>query len=307
MRKAILCCLTLIVVLAIVAPLAAAKTSKSNVMKEIRPTNEREFLKAIGSNTVIDLSDLEDGYFVLSGKKTLGMSRNAHYEEVFDGNQLIISDVDGLTLLGTERGLSLIMAEPRYANVITFRNCRNLRFENMSLGHTDFGYCTGGVLEFDNCQGISISNCELWGCGTEGITATDCRNLECELSTIYNCTYSAMTLVGVKGATFTNCVIRDNVEFNTLNFRNCQNVEFIGCAIFDNNAFGIWGTSYLINANATRVDFTDCAIFRNNVHELTNNPKMVRFDSCAIFKNEYEPIEDSREDEYWDYHYDEEW
>jgi hypothetical protein len=33
----------------------------------------------------------------------------------------------------------------------------------------------------------------------------------------------------------------------------------------------------------------------------------VRFDSCAVFKNEYEPIEDSREDEYWDYNYDEEW
>ncbi|MCB5224747.1 MAG: right-handed parallel beta-helix repeat-containing protein [Candidatus Cloacimonadaceae bacterium] len=307
MRKTIVCCLTLIVVLAIAAPLTAAKPSKAATVKEVNVTNEREFLNAIGSNTVINMRDLENGYFVLSGKKTIGMSRNARYEEVFDGYQLVISDVDGLTLVGTERGLSLIMAEPRYANVITFQNCRNLRFENLGLGHTDAGYCTGGVLEFNNCQGISISNCEMWGCGMEGITASDCSGLDCELSTIYGCTYSAMTMSRVKDVSFTNCVIRDNVEFNTLNFWNCQNVEFNGCVIFDNNAFGQWGTSYLIYSEASKINFTDCAIFRNNVHELTNNPRIVRFDSCAVFKNEYEPIEDSREDEYWDYNYDEEW
>lgn len=298
MRRTFLCCLILVAVLAAVVPLAAARPGK---MKIVNVTNEREFLKAIGSNTIINLESLEDGYFVFSQKKTLGMSRKARWEEVFDGYQLVISNVDDLTITGDAEALSVIMAEPRYACVLKFEDCSNIRLENLSLGHTDMGYCTGGVVEYDRCEDISIWNCELWGCGTEGITAWDSSGLMCELTSITNCTYDAMTLVRVKDANFVNCVIRNNIEFDILNFRDCQDVNFIGCAIFDNAALKTWGTSYLIRSENSRVNFKECTIFKNNVHEVTNDPRMVRFENCAVFQNEYSRVEGDEFDEadYW--------
>ncbi len=294
MRRSIICCLILVAVLAAVAPLAAAKPGK---MKIVEVTNEREFLKAIGSNTVINVENLESGYFVLSGKKTLGMSKNARFEEVFDGNQLVISNVNDLIITGDARALSVIMAEPRYANVIKFENCQNIRLENLSLGHTEGGYCTGGVVELDHCQDFSTWNCELWGCGIEGITAWDSSGLMCELTSINNCTYDALSLVRVTDANFVNCVIRNNIEFDTLNFTDCRDVNFIGCAIFDNASFGGWGTSYLIRSENSWVNFKECAIFKNNVHELTTDPRLVRFENCAIFQNEHISFEGDELDE----------
>ncbi|MCB5229514.1 MAG: right-handed parallel beta-helix repeat-containing protein [Candidatus Cloacimonetes bacterium] len=301
MRRAILCCLILVAVLAAVVPLAAAKPSE---MKVVNVTNEQEFLKSIGSNTVINLESLDGGYLVFSGKQTLGMPKNARWEEVFDGYQLVISNVNDLTITGRAVGLSVIMAEPRYANVIKFENCKDIRLENLSLGHTDGGYCTGGVVELGHCQDFSIWNCELWGCGIEGITAWDSSGLTCELTSITDCTYNAMTMVRVSDVNFVNCVIRNNIEFNILNFSDCKDVNFTDCAIFDNAAFGQWDTSYLIHSNNSRIKFQGCAIFKNNVHEVTNNPRMVRFENCAIFQNEHMSWEGNEHDEPMDWDYD---
>ena len=63
-----------------------------------------------------------------------------------------------------------IVSTPRYAAVMRFESCRNLRFEGFTAGHTDgAGTCTGAVLNFANCTDVEVDRCDLYGCGTYGV------------------------------------------------------------------------------------------------------------------------------------------
>lgn len=192
-------------------------------------TTADEFLAAIAPDTLILLdTDLLD----LTTATGYGTGKGEYYywSESFDGPELYITDVSNLTIRGVsgDRTAHVISAAPRYANVLNFKNCGNILLVGFTAGHTEEpGYCAGGVLSFENCEAVLITDCGLFGCGTLGVKAYWSMDIQIVENDIYECS--------VGGVEFTNC--RDiNVDGNTFRdlggpvFRiyDCQNITCNG-------------------------------------------------------------------------------
>ena len=134
-------------------------------------------------------------------------------EEVFDGTMATIKDVKNLAIVGpySSRFAVNIMTNPRYADVLSFKNCENLYLANMSVGHTDTGYCTGSVVMLNECDNVVIDNCDLYGCGVEGINANYVCNLTVTNTHIRDCSNVALMIEQASGEVyFKDCDFYDN-------------------------------------------------------------------------------------------------
>jgi len=196
------------------------------------------------------------------------------WEEVFDGYELIIKEVKNLTIRCGPSG-SLVTG-PRYSFVLNFQGCEGITLEGLTAGHTEGGTCTGGVLRFADCKDIQINDCNLYGCGTEGLLLENVDGLSMEGGSIYECTYDIMSVVGGTNLAFRGCTFRDNREFTLINLGNAEAVSFEDC-LFEGNwgdvIFGeTWGSEgceditvkgctfqdNLIDINSMAIVFEDC-------------------------------------------------
>ena len=178
---------------------------------EITVTNIDEFLAAIGPDRTIVL-DGEN--FCLADAATYGTDLTQYYRwvECYDGPELIITGVSNLTIraAASDPAATVFTAAPRYADVICFQDCGNVRVEGLTMGHTEGpSDCAGSVLGFENCSGITLDRCRLYGCGTLGVNAYTCSDLRLTDCEIYDCSIGGVVLYSVYGASFQNCRIHD--------------------------------------------------------------------------------------------------
>ncbi|MBQ2564576.1 MAG: right-handed parallel beta-helix repeat-containing protein, partial [Oscillospiraceae bacterium] len=61
----------------------------------------------------------------------------------------------------------------------------------------------------ENCNGITVNRCCLYGCGTLGVNAYTCSDLRLTDCEIYDCSIGGVVLYAVYGASFQNCRIHD--------------------------------------------------------------------------------------------------
>ena len=124
----------------------------------VRVSTVDEFLAAIAPDTIIEL---EAGTFDLTSAANYSRASGSKYylwDEAYDRYQLTIQDVSNLSLRGAGMGESVISTDPRYADVIHFRNCSNVSLSSLTAGHTkEPGFCAGGVLYFDSCNDVFIT------------------------------------------------------------------------------------------------------------------------------------------------------
>ena len=163
------------------------------------------------------------------------MARYYRWEECYDGPQLVIMGATNLTICAeaADRSATTLTATPRYADVIAFKGCDNVRVEGLTLGHTDGpSDCAGAVLNFENCMGIAVDRCRLYGCGTMGINASYARDLKVTDTEIYDCSISGAVLYGVRGAAFEDCRIHD-VPSPMLCLYDCSEVTWNGTPVLD--------------------------------------------------------------------------
>ena len=189
---------------------AGAEPAPAPAETAIRVSTVDEFLSAIAPDTVIELAE---GVYDFSTALDYGRSAAGKYyrwDNVFDeGGELVIHDVENLTIRGVGAGSTTLAAVPRYANVIRFTDCRSIRLESLTAGHTKQpGFCAGGVFRFENCRDISVNQCGLFGCGTFGIDAADSVGLSVASSEIYECTYGAVNLYSCRDVRVENCTVR---------------------------------------------------------------------------------------------------
>lgn len=196
-------------------PVSAPQTS-------VTVTSADEFLAAIVSDTeILVATELIDwstatGYGEASGAYW-------YWTDPFDGPELTIRNVSNLTIRGAgEDRTNTISAVPRYAYVLNFENCADIRLENLTIGHTkEPGSCRGGVVSFWNSQDITVEDCGLYGCGTWGVYGESSKNIQIVNNEIYECS--------VGGVTLTNC---DDVNIDGNTFRDLPTeVSIYGCGI----------------------------------------------------------------------------
>ena len=220
----------------------------------VKVKNVDEFLAAIAPNTVIELPE---GTFDLSTASDYAKTTKSEYyswylENGDDDNsaELIIKNVEGLTIRGAGVGKTTIAAVPRYANVIRFQKCKKLTIANLTAGHTkEPGLCTGGVLYMDECTEINVDTCGLYGCGTIGVFANSCKKLNITNTDIYECSYGAITALGGENVIVSGCNIHDIGAAATDLFcvESCDYFIVYNCKIHDNFASSMLRAAYCEN------------------------------------------------------------
>lgn len=236
--------------------------------KRIIVNTPEEFINALGSNREIVIGH-EKGFLLtptieamIESEQLKLFDRSSHakqdgvmYEMETDGPQLIISGLKNLSIrTNYDERLSLEIT-PRYANVLTFIGCENIKLTNLQLGHTEEGYCTNGVLGFDNCRNITIDNCGLFGCGTEGVELRHSENFTMTGSEIFHCSYHIMHIWDSKGVKFLNCAFYNNKEYEQVSVDlSSEDVLFDHC-VFTKNI----GTLFNIG-NTDEVKIRRCII-----------------------------------------------
>ena len=242
------------------------ETNVTNGGDAIRVANVDELLDAIAPNAVIEL---DAGMYDLSTASNYGGdSHSAWYSwnGVFgtDENgsaELVIHNVDGLTIRGAGINETTIAAVPRYANVIRFVGCNDLTVSNLTAGHTtEPGYCTGGVLKLENCTGVNVDSCGLYGCGILGVQAQSCARLKITNSDIYECSYGAVDVHQCQDVLVSGCDIHHHgtregqgEAMNIFSAYYSEDFTVYNCRIHDNRA------QYLLNSS-----FTKNALFLSN-------------------------------------------
>jgi len=216
--------------------------------KRILVNTEEEFIAALGSNREIVICN-EEGFLLTpliqkmidEGKlRQFDRSSRARqegllYENDFDGPMLVLSGFKNLTIRTNCDERYSIEVTPRYANVFTFISCENVTLTNLYLGHTEEGYCTNGVLAFDDCTNITINNCGLFGCGTEGVEIRQSQNFTMTNSEIFHCSYHIMHIMGSTNCKFLNCAFYNNKEFEQVNiYSSSENILFDRCVFVKN-------------------------------------------------------------------------
>ncbi len=215
--------------------------------EEIRVSTADEFLKAIGpARTIV----LDGELFDLSSASNYGSKGGEYYywKQNFDGPGLVIKDVNGLTIRAAAESpdATTVSAVPRYADVLSFVDCEDLTLSGFTAGHTkEPGSCSGGVLLFENCTGVLVERCRLFGCGILGLQTRLCKEMRFVDSVIYECSQGAGVFDRTEGLSFSGCTVRD-VPSPALCFNGCGAVSWDGLALV--------GAQYDIDADGKPVD-----------------------------------------------------
>ena len=210
-------------------PVRAEQAAAVPAGEEIRVSTVDDFLKAVGpERTVV----LDGELFDLSAAVNYGSKGGAYYywKQNFDGPTLVIRGVKGLTILASSDAPreTTISAVPRYADVLGFEDCEDLTLAGFTAGHTkEPGSCSGGVLSFENCSGVRIERCRLFGCGILGLRARLCKDLVIASCVIYECSQGAGSFYKTEGVAFSGCVVRD-VPSPALEFNESSDVTWNG-------------------------------------------------------------------------------
>lgn len=204
-------------------------TAPAGKRTEVKVKTVDAFIAAIGPDTEIVLAD---GTYDLSKAKGYGTDSTSYWfwSEEFDGPSLVITGVSNLVIRSESGDVTkcTLSAVPRYANVLSFRNCSDIAVQGITAGHTvEPGYCMGGVLNFRGCHGALVENCGLYGCGILGVQADLCSDITVKHCEIYECSYGGIRLSEVNGAAIENCRFRD-LGGSALGFYQCREITVDG-------------------------------------------------------------------------------
>ncbi len=224
-----------------------------------------ELLAAIAPNTTVVL---RSGEYDLSTAADYGQEElKGWYGWVLvpGGCTLQIRDVDGLRLLG--QGEVSLLARPRYAEVLSFTGCADLRLEGLTLGHTrEAGVCSAGVLSCSDCDEVTVESCRLFGCGSVGLTVSNCRKLMMTDCRVDGCSSGAVMAYGSRDLRLVDCRLCDNGQnkdfsgYELLSVDRCRDLALVNCEISGNRVQRILRSSW-----CDRTSLLGCRVEGNRI------------------------------------------
>ena len=249
-----------------------------------------ELVAAIGPNVTVTL---QPGEYDLATAATYGKDTGnpccSWTTASEQGYELNISGADGLTILGMGMDLTTLLAEDRYANVLSFSGCEGVSVSALTAGHSPApGYCSGGVLQFANCDTVLVEGCGLFGCGSMGVWATNCSNVSVVLTRIYECSDCAVYVDGCRNVQVLDSEIDHNGWKNDYP-ASCLFQAYGGngftvsdCRIHDNDASLLLQCGF--TRNATFV--TNSVEYNTLAKAFVFNEVPATVDGCAFHGNE---------------------
>lgn len=224
-------------------------------------------IDAIAPDTVISLTP---GTYNLTEARTYGGETGNPYcswMEVYDGYELKIKNIQGLTIRGSGRLSTTIETNPRYAAVISLDNSCDVTLEGFTAGHTQLGECSGGVIYLEGCSDMDMSGLGLYGCGVVGLESWNSIGVVLSDSEIYDCSSSAVNLISSGDVTVSNCrIYRIGREYYGgwayADISNSWDVRFAGCQFTDSQL------SELMNLGSSDVIVENCVFTDNRVERI---------------------------------------
>ena len=229
---------------------------------EIVVSTEEQFLSALGNNrtvvvaadTHLNLSRVLENENMFRGKQGRRWASDASAiiskdplvvsESETDGRQLALLNFSGLTIKGQKN--SSIEVDPRYSYCLYFINCDHCEVHNLTIGHTEGGYCSGGVIGVKGGRQNFVKDCDLYGCGTYGLDLMETTDFGMTNSNVHDCTYGIMQLRSCMAVKFNKCDFFNNREYDLLEGRGVEGLSFTDCRFFAN-----WGDAPLFNLDNT--------------------------------------------------------
>ena len=277
----------IVFLLAISVSVTGVLTSEVNgAAKSITVSNSREFLEALGSDRIIKM---KPGNYILSewdpflnnrpeqapryanikDKGKLKLAKGVTWsDDPFDGGELILNGIKNLTInsVNDKGPAGNLIVDPRYAFVMKFVKCSNITIRNITAGHSEGGYCSGGVFEFTDSSKITITDTNMYGCGTEGLVLLNVSDMKVASSMIYECTYDIMAVSGGKNIVFEECIFSDNREFTLITISETKNISFTKCKFIDNRGemFSVRDTTVLVSNSTFERNITEYPIKNSN-------------------------------------------
>jgi len=235
----------------------------------ITVSSPTRLLKALGNDRVIRL---RPGDYDL-GAIAHEASGAVRWEKVHDGEELVISDVENLTIEAADpEHKPRILARPRYAFVLRLQNVKNVTLRNLVLGHTEAGHCQGGVVRVEQAEQLAIESCDLFGSGTVGVSLEGVRGFLFDQSAIRECTYGIAEIAGSSDVAFNRSTFSDNAEFDLVTVAGTPNVRFMGSTFSRNRITKGYGHHFFEVDGSSRVVLANTAFTDNDFERLTNDP-----------------------------------
>ncbi len=180
-KKFLSVAMTLAMVIALLPALPAQAA-----MKTVTVSNAEELLAAIASDTKIIL---EPGKYEIKYRQYRTEPFYSNSGKKYYGDfSLLIYDIENLELYGN--GQAEITVDVGFLPVISVRNSNNISFSGMTLGHDVPSYScedSGYVFSLIDCNGVTIENCDMYGCGILGIDSNDTNGITISNSLIRDC------------------------------------------------------------------------------------------------------------------------
>ena len=211
----------------------------------ITVSSPEELLAALGSNRRILLQEGE--YNLTSASQSHIATQSVFYCEKFDGPELTLNGIHNLTIQGAGDKLSEIVVDPRYVFVIKFTNCSGISIENVKAGHSEGGYCMGGVFCFEDSSIIGIDGSLMYGCGTIGLDLLRVKDMEVADSIIYECTTGIMTIDQCSDIAFKGCTFKDNKDFQLVEIWDTTDFIIDSCTFLHNTGSTMFITAWSEN------------------------------------------------------------
>ena len=235
---------------------------------------EEQLINALGNDRIIEVGadvhlnlsrilEQEDKFSGVAGRAWTTIAKRGGDQPVIiseytnDGQQLTLKNFRNLVIRGKHN--SSIEVDPRYSFCLKFMDCEGCVVHNLTIGHTEGGYCDGGVIGIEGGRDNAITACDLYGCGTYGIVARETSVLNVSRTNIHDCTYGIMELWDSQYVRFEDCDFFSNREYELITNNGSENTSFAGCRFFAN-----WPDAPLFSSNENILIY-DCEIHHPNI------------------------------------------
>lgn len=137
---------------------------------------------------------------------------------------LVVQGRKSLTIRGDRN--SAVRVSDVMQNVIAIAESEGIRLENLSLSHVsplkDY-QCHGAVVHVTDSARVTVENCELNGCGAEGVYAVGVKDLTVKRCHIHHNTFNAFYLDRCNKVLVQANLVEDNANF--MNLHNTDDLD----------------------------------------------------------------------------------
>ncbi len=235
--------------------------------KVVEVSTADELIAAIASDRVIRI---KKGRYDISASSHI-KNRRVSWVDEYDGPCPVINGVTNIAFIG-EEGAEIVI-KPAYGWVFSFENCSNISISGITFGHSVPGFCLGGVLRFKNCETVAIQYCDLYGCGTIGLSLEQTRSFTMNESIIRDCTYGLLSIQRSSDITFTETIFTTTGEYDLIEVSASESVKWLRCGFSDNRGVSLFS----IDAMSSDIRTESCEFFRNRTKVFSDgrNPALI--------------------------------